>query len=371
MRIANALTSYLGYIGKMFVPRHLSPFYPHSGRDFLAFEPIASLLILAVVSAAVVCTARLRRRGYLVAGWLWYVGTLVPVIGLVQVGAQAMADRYMYVPAIGLFVMIAFGAAEFSAAGRGRKKILGILAVLTLLSLLICSRVQTRYWKSKLTLYKHAIEVTEANYIMRNNYAEALIQQGDFGEAVEHLNEALRINANCWMAYKNLGIASYKQRRYVKAIDCFNKVLKAEPGWHDVYYHLGEVYLLRDEPGRAIQYWNKVLELEPDWTDTMNNLAWLLATYHDKQFRNGPEAVRLAQRVCELTETEKPETLDTLAAAYASAQRFSEAIATTEKAIKLAAAQDKQHLAMRMQERLELYKAGTPYLAPARMPPSD
>jgi tetratricopeptide (TPR) repeat protein len=233
------------------------------------------------------------RRRYLIAGWLWYLGTLVPVIGLVQVGEQAMADRYTYLPSIGIFIMVGWGANELLGRWRYRKMGLGISTAAVLAALLICTRMQVRYWQNNLTLFKHTIEVTRNNFVMHSNFGNALLEEGRIGPAIENYNKALR--------------------------------------------------------------------LKPDYAAAINNLAWILATTEDTRFRNPADAVKLAEKACALTTYKDAEALDTLAAAYAAADRFKKAIETAEKAMELAVAEGRKDLAAEIQDRLRLYQAGQPY----------
>ncbi len=199
-RISNAIVSYMGYIFKIICPSGLAPLYPHPGGNLPRWQPIVFFVILAVASAAVIY----MRRRYLIAGWLWYLGTLVPVIGLVQVGEQAMADRYTYLPSIGIFIMVGWGANELLERWRYRKMGLGISAAMVLAALLICTRTQVRYWQNNLTLFKHTIEVTSNNFVMHSNYGNALLEEGRIEPAIENYNEGLRIKPNYAAAINNL-----------------------------------------------------------------------------------------------------------------------------------------------------------------------
>lgn len=283
IRISNAVVSYLGYIIKMIYPTSLAPLYPHLGHSLPIWQPIVSFVALVGVSAVIIYIA--RRRRYLAVGWLWYLGTLVPVIGLIQVGVQAMADRYTYLPSIGVFIMVAWGAAELTTKWPYRKTGLGIMSVVVLAVLLMCTRTQVRYWKNSITLFEHTIEVTENNYAMHNNYGGTLCKSGQFEEAITHFKECLRINPN-------------------------------HPNAH---YNLGLVLIQKGETETAITHLRTSLQLKPDCPYTLINLAWILATSKDPQLRDADEAVRLAERACELTDYTDPEMLNILKAARRSA----------------------------------------------------
>ena len=203
-RIVNALVSYVSYIWKMIWPQHLALLYPYPER-FPIWEVVGAGLLLVGISVLVMRAA--RGRPYLLVGWLWYLGTLVPVIGLVQVGAQAMADRYTYVPLIGLFIMVAWGLSDFLKGWRYRRGVLAISAGVLFSILMIVTWVQVQYWENSIVLYKHTLEVTVNNYLIHNNLGIVFFRQGKYQEAANQYNEALRINPNSAEAHYNLGNA--------------------------------------------------------------------------------------------------------------------------------------------------------------------
>jgi Tfp pilus assembly protein PilF len=322
VRVANALVSYISYITKMIYPTGLAVFYPHPLRSPPLWQPLICLFIMLIVSIAVIYLA----RRYLLVGWLWYLGTLVPVIGLVQVGGQAMADRYTYIPLIGIFMMVAWGLPELLSKWRYRRFVFSAASVLVFAILLLCTRRQIRLWQNDFTLFSHAIAVTENNATMHNNLGVAFQAQGKFDEAIAHYRQALKIYPDYANAHNNLALALQSEGRI-------------------------------DE---AINHYLCSLRLGPDPTP-LNNLAWLRATQQDPNFRDPNEAVRLALKACEMTGYDDPELLDTLAAAYAAAGDFPRALETAEKALKLAEAVGWNDLAGEISERLQLYKAGKPY----------
>jgi nicotinamide riboside transporter PnuC len=323
-RISNALVSYVRYIGKMFYPRHLAVLYLHPYHGWPKWQVAGCLAILVVISIVAICAVRKR---YLAVGWLWYVGTLVPVIGLVQVGAQSIADRYTYLPSIGINIIIAWGVAEFSTKRRYREIWLGAFAGLLLIILLLCTRMQVRYWRNELTLFGRAARVTKGNYVMHANYGVVLRRNGRLQEAIKHSAMALQISPKNYRPLNNLALS---------------------------YYMLGKV-------DQAIFRWNKALEFNPDWVAVLNGLSWALATTDDKEFRNPVDAVKFAERACELTGYQNASVMDTLAAAYAAAGRFQEAIETAGKAVNLAASMGNEKAVEEILRRLELYKARQPY----------
>ena len=224
LRIINALASYVSYLVKMIYPHRLALLYPHPFSKILPWQPIIYFVILAAISAAVIYLA--RRQRYLATGWLWYLGTLVPVIGIVQVGAQSMADRYTYLPSIGIFIMVAWGVSEVLSKWRYRNVVLGITAGVVLIALLICTRTQLRYWRSNFTVFEHCLAVTENNYIAHNSYGGLLCKEGQLDKGIIHLRESVRINPKHSKAHYNLGLALAKKEKYEEAIVHFRKSLE-------------------------------------------------------------------------------------------------------------------------------------------------
>lgn len=359
-RIANALVSYVRYIGKMAWPTKLAVLYPHPRTNLPALQVMLSLLVLVAVTAAVIFLA--ARYRYLLTGWLWYLGTLVPVIGLVQVGSQAMADRYMYLPSIGISIMIAWGMADLSTSWRNRKVILATSGAVIIIALIICTRLQVRHWKEKISLYAHTIAVTKNNYMMHNNYGTAMFDAGRYEEAATQYREAIRIAPEYFEAYINLGKTILAQKKFRQAADYFRYIITLKPDHFEANVLLARVLLmdLHDTKSAVKQYY-LILEIEPDYIEAFNNLAWIFATSGDESLSNPSEAIKLAEKACALSKGQSARPLDTLAAAYAAAGNFSEAVKTAEKAIKLAEAADEKDLAWEIRERLELYKAGRPY----------
>ncbi|NIQ87873.1 MAG: hypothetical protein GWN93_01765, partial [Deltaproteobacteria bacterium] len=180
IRVANALVSYVSYIIKMIWPQNLAVFYPHPGQSLPMWQAVAAGILLVLISIAVIRAG--RRQPYLPVGWLWYLGTLVPVIGLVQVGAQAMADRYTYVPLIGLFIMAAWGVPELMKKWHHRRVALVVSAALVLFALMTCARLQLRHWKNSIALLSHAHAVTAKSYLVHNNLGSALNELGKYDE---------------------------------------------------------------------------------------------------------------------------------------------------------------------------------------------
>lgn len=234
VRAANALAAYGFYLGKLFAPIDLAVFYPHPGADLALWRVAGGAAALVLVS--LLALRQRRERPYILVGWLWFVGTLVPVIGLVQVGGQAMADRYTYLPYIGLFIVLVWGGAELlktSVAGRWTAAILPI-ALLAFLS-----RGELTYWKNTETLFERAIAVTGANHVARINLAEYLGQQGRPEDALAQLRAALVDYPNSIKAHYNTGVALNMLGRYDEAQPYFERTLAAEPNHVEALKYLG------------------------------------------------------------------------------------------------------------------------------------
>lgn len=271
LRVSNAFVSYVKYAGKMVWPKGLAVLYPFP-KSVALWQSIGSLLLLTVVSVFVIRMSRKRR--YLGVGWFWYVGTLVPVIGLVQAGMwPEMADRFAYVPLIGLFVVVAWGVPDLLAKFRYRKYVLRVSAVTIPALLLICTRIQVRHWRDDLALFGRAVAVTENNSIMHNNFANTLRAQGRYQEALIHFNEALRINPQYLRAYNNKGLTLYDMDRVEEAIEIFKELISNSKSWADPHNNLGLAYAKKGELDLAVQSYSEAIRLKSDYFKALNNLG--------------------------------------------------------------------------------------------------
>ena len=390
-RVANAIVSYTSYIGKMIWPLNLAILYPL--REWHPGQVVMSGLLLLFLS--ILAVRVWRRFPYLTIGWLWYLGTMVPVIGLVQVGSQSMADRYTYIPIIGLFIIVAWGMSDISAKLPGRRIAVVVFSSIMLIVFMICAWFQVGHWKNGITLFIHALDVTHNNSIahcelghvldryekydgavihylkalqINPNYVEAhnnlgynLATQGKFKDAVYHYNQALRIDPNYVKAHNNLGNVLARQGNFKDAVYHFNKAIKVAPNYAGAYYNLGKIYSNQGEIREAIGFYRKALHFTPNMTKVLYNFSWILASYEDKKFRNGKEAVRLAEKLCKITKYNQPLALDALAAAYAETKRFDAAVLTAKKALGLALHQGPEELVLGLKKRLQLYQAELPY----------
>ena len=272
-RVANALVSYVSYIGKMIWPSHLSIFYPY--QEMLPLWKVvgAGLLLISVSFLVIRFT---RKLPYLAVGWFWYLGTLVPVIGLVQVGMQAMADRFTYIPFIGLFVMFSYGVANLSGAWRYRRIILSISAGLLLLILMIITRLQVKHWQNSITLFQHSLEVTEDNYQSHTILGVALSVQGKTQEAIDHYRAALRIKPDFLGAHYSLGAALEREGKDQEAMEHYVGALRIKPDRPEAHHNLGVLFLRQGKNREAIDHFREALRIKPDYPDAHNNLGTVL-----------------------------------------------------------------------------------------------
>jgi len=508
-RIAHALISYVHYLSAMFFPRHLAVYYPYGTVTSIA-KIIAAVVVLGLISAVAIRFA--RGSPYLLVGWLWFLGTLVPVIGLVQVGEQAWADRYTYLPGIGIFMAVVWAVAgklqapnpklqrtskpqipnhEFEAVpahfgfGAAMVALIGV-------GLLALTSVQLRYWKNTRTLFEHAATVTRDNYMAatllgslyakegkldeaidryktalgwKRGYPEAhfflgnaldqqgkidaaiaeykqalwfkpmqeqthiflgaaLAKQRKFDDATFHYLAALNLNPESAVAHNNLARVLQSEGRSDEAMEHYSAALKFDPGLAQAHNNFGVLLLARGKTAEGVRELREALQLNPgdletesnlalalnqqqqwseaaewfgkalekrsndanaqyqfavalvhlrrireamshyasalliqaDYPDALDGLAWILATDLNPTFRNGTEAVRMAERACELTNRKDAQKLKTLAATYAEVGRFNEAASTIQNALDISPLKTKE-----MQTMAEAFKAGKPW----------
>jgi tetratricopeptide (TPR) repeat protein len=354
-RAANALISYARYLRKIVWPSDLAMVYPLP--DFWPAPQIigAMLFLLAVTTAVVVCR---KSRPYLMVGWFWFLGTLVPVIGLVQVGFQSLADRYTYLPSIGIFILLVWGMADLAGRWPQRRLILGRMTALILTACFTLTWFQLRLWQNSVTLFSHALAVTTGNFVAHNNLGSALDKLGRSDEALVHFKAALEIRPRDPETLYNIGLLLARQDKVHSAEAYYQEALRDYAHGHYL------VALAAAEAGKfetAIAWYREALRLKPDAQEALRNLAWILATNPKPELRNGVEAVRLAERACELTQHRDPASLATLDAAYAEAGRFDDAINSAQQVQELAAATHQPAWAEKAAQRLELYRAQKPY----------
>ena len=427
LRIKNTLVSYVSYIIKMIWPHNLAVYYPYP-QTLPLWQVTGAVLLLVCISFLVF--REVKSKPYLAVGWLWYIGTLLPVIGLVQAGLwPAIANRFAYVPFIGLFFIIAWGVPDLVVRWHYREIKLATIAVSLFAVLMATSSLQVGYWKNSITLFKHALDVTYNNHIAHHKLGEALNLQnktvaaakqysealrikpdlfathlnlgiilrdeGKLNEALDHFSRALHLKPNRAEAYYELGITLEKQGSFDAAIRHYLEVLQIKPGYAkahnnlgiilsrqkkdkeaifhlyeairidsdyaDAYCNLGIIYANQRNIETAILHYKKALYLNPNIAQALYNLSWILASCEDERFRNGEEAVKLAEKLCKLARYNQPLALDALAAAYAETEKFDEAVTAAKKALGLALKQGPNELVIALKKRLQLYQKGRPY----------
>ena len=271
IRIANGVVSYVKYLGKMIWPHPLAAFYPHPGHSLTIWKAAGAGLLLVCISVLVVRGA--RRYPYLVVGWLWYIGTLIPVIGFVQAGSQAMADRFTYIPLIGLYIIIAWGVPEIVPRWPHRNLYLATLSTTLFLFLMALTWKQVQYWKNSISLFEHTVEVTSNNWLCNSNLGIALYREGRTDDAIKHYLEALSIKPDYAEAHDNLGLALYREGRIDDAIKHYLEALSIKPDNAEAHINLG---LALDREGRtddAIKHYLEALRIKPDYAEAHNNLG--------------------------------------------------------------------------------------------------
>jgi hypothetical protein len=323
-RTKNAFVSVIIYIKQTLWPTDLSVFYPHP-RDHLNnwLVLIAALLILGITGIALIIR---RKRPYVAVGWFWYLLMLTPVLGIVQAGRQAHADRFTYLPQIGLCVLVTWTIADWTAGWWKRREILAVAGTVAVIVLAAVARTQASYWQDSELLWSHAITVTKNNAFAHASLADLLLRRGRLDEAILHCQEALKI----------------------------------EPGDADAHNNLGLALLQKGHENEAAAEFRKSLEIDPNQMNAAPNLAWILATSPDSATRDGAKAVELTERVLQQAGHPNAIVLRTLAAAYAESGRFPDAINAAELASQLAVAQGNIGLAEDLQRCIASYRMGLP-----------
>ena len=423
-RLANAPAACWAYLAKMFWPAKLCVFYP--------YVPVptwqAALSALSLLCVTLLCVAQTRSRPWLLVGWLWFCVMLLPVIGLVQVGWQGSADRYTYLPLIGVFLLLGWGAGDRRLDSFAWRLGLILGAVVVLNACLATTRAQLKHWQDSAALFRHALQVTTGNWLAHNNLGTVLAEQGKLDEAAEHFRAALQINPGYDDARNNLGRFLAERGKWDEARAKLEDLVRRNPRHARAHRNLGHVLLAEGNTAQGIAEYALARQLRPDdvatpedlaaalirqeqsqavlpsmrealellptaemraqvagtWAgqgkflyavegyraalalqtespEILNNLAWLLATCPEANLRDGAGAVRLAEQACELTRFQRTVMVGTLAAAYAEAGRFAEAVATAQTACAQATESGDEKLAGKNQQLLELYLEGRPY----------
>ena len=362
-RINNTIVTYVLYIGQMFWPAKLAVFYPHPENRMPLSQIILALLILAGITTGSIAVR--KQRPYLLVGWLWYIGMLVPVIGLVQVGWQGHADRYTYLPQIGLYIMISWMVVDFTASWHRQRAILVACATIVITALGWRTWVQTSYWRDSETLFRQALTVTTNNDVAENNLGIVFQQQGKLDEAISLLQAAVDLRPDNSPAQENLAKALLQKGRIPEALVHYRKLVELQPDNFEVHNIVGTVLVQKGRIREGVEEWQKVLAIKPDNGNAMSNLAWVFATAPDASLRDGPQAVKLAEQALHLSGGRIPILFRTLAAAYAENGQFSQAIETAQRGIILANSQSNPGLAAELQSSISLYQEQRPLRDPS------
>jgi len=400
LRLANAAVAVLRYLGKTVWPVDLAVFYPHP--YLIAGTPLGAGTIALAVGVLMVLSGLVLvlRRAYLTVGWLWFLGTLVPVLGLVQVGSQAFADRYTYLPLVGVFLALAFGAAELVERKRVPR---GVALGLGLAVVGACAArtwVQLGVWRDSTTLFERSLAIEPKAPILLNNLGRVLLAQERYEEAEERYREALaivpgaldmllglaatqRAGGEPEKAFEGLRLILDKEPeneralfeialtlqgmgRVEEAFRYYDQLLGLDPAHAGAYYNRGFLLLDRGDVGAAIDDLRATVRLTPGRIEARNNLAWLLACSADESLRSPDEAIELAEGGVARKGRETPVLLDTLAVAYAAAGRFEEALGACDEALALAQAAGQADLVHALATRRRLYAAGRAFVSSRR-----
>ena len=353
-RVANAISSYLNYPAQLFWPANLAAIYPFP-KDYDVTQTVLKAALLLAISAG--CLQQLARRPWLAVGWCWYLGTAVPIIGIVQVGEQAMADRYTYLPLIGPVVALVWTTAELFTRGRNSKIVFTATALLALSACLVCSARQLQFWRNTIALFDHNISVTPDNGSAHFTLGLGYEHTGETNRAIVCYRVAKLLSPNDLQPRRSLASLLAKQGHWAAAENEYVEILAINPNDYSDHASRAGVLAALGRVDEEIYQLNEAVRLNPDSPEALNNLAWELAANPRAEIRAGPRACQLAQRACALTHFENTMFLGTLAAAQAEAGKFDEAVATAQRACDLAAKKGEADLRRRNQELLQRYSA--------------
>ena len=395
-RASNAIVSYVRYIGNTIWPADLIFLYPHpnfpGGQPWASWQITAAAAVLAVITALAIGLG--RRRRYLITGWLWFVGSLVPVIGLVQVGLQAMADRYTYVPHIGLSIMVAWGAADMIGSWSKNRaaSVRAVAAACTVLvaAWSVCSWFQAQTWRDSITLYEHALKRTPTSALTLNNLGSALADAGRDEEAIVYLHRALEIKPDLFTTWIKLGGALKRQNDPDQAMACFREAVRLagdstrvrnvlaqelferkelEEAIHhygisldqnhdqaSVHFQISKALFESGQPSAALKHLRHAARLRSDWPQPIMGIAWILAHHPDPGVRDLEQATDMARRAVQMHSEPNPPALETMAAVHAAAGRFDLAVTAAREALEAAKASENRSLIESLESRLKTYE---------------
>jgi tetratricopeptide (TPR) repeat protein len=399
IRISNAIVNFTRYLLEMVWPMRLAPFYPFPRNGIPLWQLAFSIVLLVSITVLLIALGAKRpQRGYLITGWLWYVAMLLPVIGIIQVGLQGHADRYTYLPQIGLYILITWALVDLSASWSRRREILGGFAAIIIVLLSWRGANQVTFWRTSESLWTHATAVTGENALAETSLADALIARGRCDEAIPHAREAVRIQPDSADAHNNLAIALSRVGRQSEAIAHartsaalnanrpgvyynlatlllqsgeideaianYRNELQVQPQYAEARNNLGIALSQKGDVREAIAQWQETLQVDPDNLDAQCNLAWVFSTSSQKSFRNGAKAIELAQCALKLSKGKSPRIYRLLAAGYAESGRFSEAVETAQRGLQLAIDQGDALLADTFRNNIEQFRGNSPLRDP-------
>ena len=365
-RITNAVFSYFEYVRQMFWPVDIIPFYVHPENRLEIWRLLIAAISLIALTAIVI--VRRKQNPYLLVGWLWYIVMLIPVIGIVQVGLQGHADRYTYLPQIGLDIALVWLVWDLTKsclprrsarakAGRLQKIILSAAAAIILVTLSSLSWKQTTHWRDTEALWRHTLAVTPDSDVAHAGLGGILFVRGQIDESIDHYERALRLRDGNVAAHFGLGRALAAKQKTDPAIFHLQKALSIQPDNIGASNDLGLMFASKGEIREAISAWEQSLSFDPDNADAANNIAWVRATAADPDLRDGREALELAQRALR-SGGENPVALRTLAAAQAENGQFAEAIATCRRGEELAQKNGDRAMAESLHNCAESFRRG-------------
>jgi tetratricopeptide (TPR) repeat protein len=390
-RLKSVPVAYVEYLGKTFWPSKLAIFYPLPGKIPID-QVIGAVMLLVFISLAALWLH--RTRSYLLCGWLWFVGMLVPVIGLVQVGGAAIADRYSYLPSVGIFLAVTFGVLDLSGRWRIPEKVLAGAAATVLLACVVTMEFQLRHWQTDVTLFQHALAVTTDNDVARDNLGVALERQGRLAEAVEQYRAAAKLEPDRYQGHHNLASALDRMGRPAEALVEHREAVRLGPDMQFLHHCLGlalnsagqtdaalkefgeaarldahypwphvEIARIRLRQGQdtaALDELRTALRIDPNDIGILTYAAQVLASVDNPAIRNGQDAFALAAKANLLAGGTRPAVLDVMGMACAEMGKFDEAQMAARQALDLGTAARMNNLEP-IQQRLELYKNHQPW----------
>jgi tetratricopeptide (TPR) repeat protein len=348
-RLANAVVAYVAYLGQFFFPTDLAVLYPHPGANLPAWKVLAALLTLAAIFAGALIYRR-RIPGLLV-GWLWYFGMLVPVLGLIQVGYHAIADRYTYLPQIGLGIAVAWGVQYAVSSWPNRRWVCSIASAIIIAAFMGCAWHQTTFWHDSKTLWTRALACTSANDVAHVNLGATLMKDGKNEEAIAHYQTALAIRPNSVDAHVNLATALTRLGKLNEAAEHYQIALQLQPNNADAHTNFGALLAAVGHVPEAIEHYQKALAINPDHVETEYNLGVALARQGQlnaamTHYRN---ALALAPDCVEAHAN--------LGSALESQGQIGDAMTHFRAALPLAERQNKRALADALRARIQRYEA--------------